>query len=356
MQHPAPDDQLLLGYLLRELDRDQEAVVKAWLLEDESHQEQLNNLARLWQISSLRDIDEIDPEAEWSVFQSVINPSEQGNHSSPKHFRKMLLVAASLIVLIVFGWMIYQKDEKPGNIVAANSNTQPPKSDSIRFEFNTFLAERAFNLPDGSSVILYPGSSLYYNKFFPNNQRDISLTGKGRFKVFKDKKRPFTVHSGKISTTALGTNFTINAYPDSTFITVRLHEGRVVVRSALFPKHFYLKPGQELSFNKNDSNTRINTYTNSRGRSAAQAIDETIVITGDKGSWYMFNNQSLPDVFEQLKEMYKVDIIYEKADLQKMYFIGKFDKSESIENILAQISRLNNLSVSNVNGKFQVKK
>jgi hypothetical protein len=70
----------------------------------------------------------------------------------------------------------------------------------------------------------------------------------------------------------------------------------------------------------------------------------------------MFNNQSLPVIFEQLKELYDVDIVYSRKDVQTMYFIGKFDKSESVETILQKIGLINDLKVTRENNKFIIRK
>lgn len=66
----------------------------------------------------------------------------------------------------------------------------------------------------------------------------------------------------------------------------------------------------------------------------------------------MFNNQSLVQVFDQLEEMYNADIQYSKRDVRNMYFIGKFDKSDSFDNILSQVASLNNLKLIKTKDRF----
>ena len=70
----------------------------------------------------------------------------------------------------------------------------------------------------------------------------------------------------------------------------------------------------------------------------------------------MFNNQPLAQVFKQLEEMYGVEIVYEEADIQKMYFIGKFSKNDSVSTILNQIASLNNLTVTRTNSTYIIRK
>lgn len=75
-------------------------------------------------------------------------------------------------------------------------------------------------------------------------------------------------------------------------------------------------------------------------------IDNPSVPKLGRGSWYMFNNQPLEQVFNQLEGMFNVDIAYTRKDISKIYFIGTFNTSDSLDDILKQISVLNNLKVT----------
>ena len=44
---------------------------------------------------------------------------------------------------------------------------------------------------------------------FPPDKREIFLKGEAKFIVAKNKKKPFTVYTGMLATTALGTIFTV---------------------------------------------------------------------------------------------------------------------------------------------------
>src|SRR5690606_14332062 len=62
-------------------------------------------------------------------------------------------------------------------------------------------------LPDGSRVVLNSRSSITYSTDFGNGQREMFLLGEAFFEVAKDTLRPFIVHTGNLSTRALGTSF-----------------------------------------------------------------------------------------------------------------------------------------------------
>jgi transmembrane sensor len=66
-------------------------------------------------------------------------------------------------------------------------------------------------LPDGSAVTLYPHASIRYPSAYNIKERNIILTGKAVFAVAKDKHRPFTVYARQLATTALGTQFLVDA-------------------------------------------------------------------------------------------------------------------------------------------------
>ena len=70
----------------------------------------------------------------------------------------------------------------------------------------------------------------------------------------------------------------------------------------------------------------------------------------------MFNNQELGEIFDALADMYDVKIEYKKKDVKDMYFIGTYDKSDSLEKILKQIVLLNNLKLTKHNEVFRIEK
>jgi hypothetical protein len=63
-------------------------------------------------------------------------------------------------------------------------------------------------------------------------------------------------------------------------------------------------------------------------------------------NWYMFNNQKLSDVFDLLSILYNEKIHYNKRDIIGRTFIGKIDKTDSLQNILKSIGLLNKLIVT----------
>ena len=70
----------------------------------------------------------------------------------------------------------------------------------------------------------------------------------------------------------------------------------------------------------------------------------------------MFNNQSLAMVFQSLETIYEVQILYDRKDVHDMSFIGRVDQSEPIENLLADIAKLNGLRITKHGKSFTITK
>jgi ferric-dicitrate binding protein FerR (iron transport regulator) len=177
--------------------------------------------------------------------------------------------------------------------------------------------------------------------------RDIYMTGEALFKVAQDKAKPFTVYADNLATTALGTTFSVAE--DQQKITISLYSGKVVVKPvapiAGWTAPVYLEPGQNLVFNRVTTTYEIKK----RKRSDTNTDEEKDIVDASpvagNPNWYMFNNQPLTNVFSQLEEIYNVKIGYNAADMENVYFIGRFDKTDSIETILNDIALLKKLKI-----------
>ncbi|MEO6705040.1 MAG: FecR domain-containing protein, partial [Ginsengibacter sp.] len=336
-------------------------------------------------------INKIDIEEEWKCIERktkfypegipsklVVSEGDLDNRSRKSIFRRMVVsvsVAASIILLVV-GYHFFLSKPNPITLAKNDNNLVQSKSSAlVRYEINKSQKPKSVTLLDGSVIILSPGSMISFKEPFPENKRDIVLIGEADFKVSKDKTKPFTVFSGEISTTALGTRFIVTAYKTSSVITIRLFEGKVVINSVAaarkkINRDIFLLPGQQLVYDDTNSSAQVSSFKVNKNNKLFRSnkkhkgnndesnvtMDNTSNANNGTAQWFMFNNQSLPEVFEQLKEMYGVDIIYSKKEIRKMYFIGKFNNTDSIGDILRQIGRLNNLKVTGGNGRFFVKK
>lgn len=378
-------DKLLVSFLLKELNAEEEAFVAGKLKSDADllrYYKELENLFRLLDIK--QNMDGINLVQERKYFDQIylkkqqedvsgneaqvydIREYEEGNRSKSYKFFRAIAVAVSVLLVIGLGWRLYNNEVKKSTLVNETTSVGNDKNLFTHNEVNVSGETRRFFLNDGTEVTLWNQSMVKFKDTFSANRRDIILKGKAGFKVTKDKKRPFTVYSGDISTTALGTEFVVANHEKDQNIIVRLLEGKVVVNSVesariKLKKPIYLLPGQELLYNKGSALTVVRNFQQNSLKSETVAKDNQVhddpsVPKNNAGSWYMFNNQSLPQVFDHLEKMFGVAIEYDRKDMQKLYFIGKFDKKDSLEYILRNITAINNLTLKKQKNKFLIHK
>jgi len=277
---------------------------------------------------------------------------------------RKLAIAASIVLMVGFGWIWMANRNGMVQAIAKAAETKNEISiPSLHLEINNSGKDKKIFLEDGSSVVLADKSEISYALPFTATKRDIILKGKAEFKVAKDKSRPFTVFSGNISTTALGTRFVVSDYPQSNNIYVTLYEGKIVVKNvgdqAGKMDDCYLVPWQQLVYNKMNNTARLSKFKSNNAIAKKntdgfkQGVDNPSM-PHKEGSWYMFNNQPLIEVFDELEQMFNVHIVYAKKDVAKIYFIGEFKKSDSIETILQKIAFSNGLTVAKQEQKFVI--
>lgn len=176
-------------------------------------------------------------------------------------------------------------------------------------------------LPDGSVVNLNSGSYLSYTEGF-HDGRVVYLEGEAFFDVKKDSLRAFTVHSGRLSTTALGTSFNINAYGEDEEVV--LVTGQVSVTDAGSRDEILLDPGEKVMIKATDS-----TLKKERVNIAAYTYWKDGVLYFDKAS--------MQDVIKVLERWYGVSISVE-GTIPNDKCTGLFKKNEYLTNVLNVLS------------------
>jgi transmembrane sensor len=366
----------------------EEGFVIEWMNAEEKNKLYVEEMGRMLQLIALKkDIHSINVHEEWEQFKNqnlekklaevpteiseweIIN--EQKKKQRVRLFKIVFTsaVAASIILVIGTGNGWFTKNSQRENTIpqqakaTENGKKIDPLMAMVQHEVNTSGKIKKFIAPDGSEISLYDSSEITYKEPAEGNVRSVYLLGKAGFKVAKNKAKPFTVFSGEISTTAIGTVFTVTARQNEKFIRIRLDEGKVVVKplngyNPKWAKDFYMTPGQELTYDKSKQTASLQSLNDRTATNKAndEAIDNPTIPNYDKGSWFMFNNQSLSEVFDALSAMYDVKIVYSKKDINNKYFIGTYDKSDSLENILKTIALLNKLQVSKLSDGYKIEK
>lgn len=309
------------------------------------------------------------PEAFWEDQWMAI---ERKRTKAKKLFLKITRFAAAAMIILLAGAGI-------GYLFLGKSSTHNYTKQEIvqpeqKVVENSHSEVMLLTLADGSRVELLPGSRISFIENFEADKRVIDLRGEAVFQVAKDANRPFTVNSGKVNTTALGTKFRVSYYADAGNVSVQLYEGKVLVQSMLNNKiqKAFLSSGEVLTYHAADGNLVVNQNLPASGdktrssfakASPTDGPEQGMTEAGKFGeqrvsvnipTWYRFDKEWLPNVFDQLADIYHVKIIYQKEDLENKYFIGKFEQTSSLETILETIAEINDLHIEKKKATYYI--
>jgi transmembrane sensor len=88
-------------------------------------------------------------------------------------------------------------------------------------EYRTAVGQRdSVRLPDGSTVVLAPGSRLTLAATYGTGPRDVTLEGAAFFEVQHDAAHPFTVHTASADIRDIGTAFTVKTTDGAVSVAV----------------------------------------------------------------------------------------------------------------------------------------
>jgi transmembrane sensor len=115
-------------------------------------------------------------------------------------------------------------------VIFTSSRTAPKSPESKAREFVTARGQRAsIQLADGSELTLGPASTVNVAADFGVTSRELTLVGEAHFDVHHDAAKPFRVHTRNGTAEDLGTEFVIDAYPQSNSTQVVVASGKVAL-------------------------------------------------------------------------------------------------------------------------------
>ena len=242
----------------------------------------------------------------------------------PGQSRWIWVAAASLVGMINLGWWLTQSTPaKPVALSYADlvENTGLPLTEYA----NTNKLPHTLALPDGSTIVLQPGSKVSYQKEFAGDRRVVYLSGEGFFEVAKNPAKPFFVYANTVVTKVLGTSFTVKVSPGDDRVQVEVMTGRVSVfknnsntlsedtKVSKIENEIILKPNQKLTFLANE-----NQFSRSLVEQPEVLENTTQQLT------FTFKATPIEDVFEALEKAYGIEIVYDKEVMKNCYLTGSF--------------------------------
>jgi transmembrane sensor len=261
----------------------------------------------------------VNQQKSWSAIQKHIekNGTDQSPIVRKINYRNYFKMAAAIVVIALLPLLYFNKLRSEKDKVVYNEIYNPRGQ------------KRLVTMPDGSNIYLNGDSKIRYAQDFNSGKRTVYLEGEAFFDVQHRSKQPFTVYTGKVSTTVLGTSFNINAYQSLKDITITVHTGKVGVLvkngGKTAPVQF-LFPNEQFTVNK------------SSGLATKKIVDAI-----DFDSWreykLFFYDKPLSEIAEVIAREYDLDILIKTEALKGMKLTAKFDKC-SAKQIMETIAKL----------------
>lgn len=179
---------------------------------------------------------------------------------------------------------------------------------------------------DGTKVYINSDSYLKYPKKFGLFKREVYFRGEAYFHVSPNKNRPFVVNLEGPAIHVLGTEFNVNAYPDNPKIIASLDKGKI---NLTLPsnKKYYLKPGEQLQYDRNTDKCMIQKVTN--GELTSKWTQNIIA----------FKDASLAEVLQTLNRWYGVTFIIADRKVEN-YSYTLTAENTLIEKVLKDLEKI----------------
>ena len=171
-------------------------------------------------------------------------------------------------------------------------------------------------LEDGTKLWINSNTRVKYPVSFPDNKREIIVSGEIYLEVVKDG-RPFLVNTSAGQVRVLGTSFGVQAYGEEVLTT--LVSGRVRFTNKAGHKT-ELKAGEQAVATANGEVTKREVR-----------VEEYV---GWKDGWYIFREQRLEDVMTTLNRWYGTNVFYQNPRVKDIRFTGNLKRYESIKTFL----------------------
>jgi ferric-dicitrate binding protein FerR (iron transport regulator) len=158
----------------------------------------------------------------------------------------------------------------------------------------------AVRLGDGTDVTLGGDSKLVVPPGFGDRLRGVGLEGTGTFVVAAGQPLVFQVRAKDVGIKAVGTTFTVRAYPDENFVAVRAKEGRVTVHAEDDPRT--LSAGQAIFV---DAEGAMREPTQQEADEALAWADGRLVMT----------QKPMPEALQHLQRWYALGLVVRDSSI-----------------------------------------
>ncbi|WP_347330373.1 FecR family protein [Marinimicrobium locisalis] len=191
-------------------------------------------------------------------------------------------------------------------------------------------------LADGSTLQMAALSALEIR--LEETRRTVALKrGAAYFAVAPDKQRPFSVHMGPASVTAVGTEFNIDRTTSGIDVTV--YEGAIEVRARPEARPSLLRAGEQVRITENG-------LSDVRAVALAQLVDW-------RSGWVEVKDETLTFLLEKLSRHSSTPIRLASPELGDLRVAGRF-RLQDTDTALTMLSQLYPLRVDRQAGRIWI--
>ncbi|MFN8254533.1 MAG: FecR family protein [Bacteroidales bacterium] len=337
------DILLISKYLTGECNDLEIARVEEWISSSNENEVEFRKLKNAFELAAagISKIHWKNTSAKENILLKIISRQAQPatEPEKKKNFQNINIwfqYAAALFLLTGIGTILYftlLKSGIPDDSFSKLTAISSPKG-----------SKSMLSLYDGTKIWLNAGSTIKFDNFFNEKNRNLILEGEAYFEVAKNQAIPFLVKAGDIVVQATGTVFNVKAYPDEKVIETTLVEGSVTVGINNGPKNAVnLMPNEQVFYYKSDKiNKEGSRLIKSKG------ID-TEIYTSWINDKLQINGERLGALAIKLERKYDVTIHIEDEKLKNLQFTGILE-NETIEQIL-EIIRISSSVKYRIDGR-----
>lgn len=179
--------------------------------------------------------------------------------------------------------------------------------------------EYALTLSDSTQVWLNAGSELRFPVCFNGTVREVYLSGEAYFAVKEQQKSPFVVKTTRGRIVVLGTEFSVQDYPDSDNTRTILVQGKV---------RYDLPNGREITLQPNQQ-----LLVNDLGDVVVKEVD-VYCETCWKDGMFVFREKRLEDIMKQLERWYDFHIFYTDDAVKNLHFSGDLSRFKTMNTFI----------------------
>jgi transmembrane sensor len=248
-----------------------------------------------------------------------------------RHFTRIAAAAVIIGACLTTGlFLLYRSNSHPGMATKfVTVSTQDGQAKSIVLE-------------DGTHILLNGGTTLRFPENFADVSRDVFLDGEAFFDVSKDNLRPFIIHSPRVSTTVLGTSFSMRSSSREQVSEVAVASGKVKVQTGNGSSAAaIIVPGQKAVYLSGDPGGIQKRQVNIAG------------IGAWKDHWFYYDQTPLKEILADLERVYGLHFQVRDSAVLNYSYTATF-KNISTDSILETLTLMGHVQFKKTDAFIEV--